>query len=72
MLLNFLSRILSKSASFSKGLRLREGLSQVQFAKKINVNQANLSSMENGNRPIGKVIAKRIQRIFGTDYRYFL
>jgi ribosome-binding protein aMBF1 (putative translation factor) len=62
----------TKAGALLKGLRLREGLSQVQFAKKINVNQANLSSMENGRRPIGKDVAKRIQKVFGADYRYFL
>jgi len=67
-----LDKKFTKAGALLKGLRLREGLSQVQFSKKINVNQANLSSMENGHRPIGKVIAKRIQKIFGTDYRYFL
>jgi hypothetical protein len=28
--------------------------------------------MEKGIRPIGKIIAKRIQKAFGVDYRYFL
>jgi plasmid maintenance system antidote protein VapI len=28
--------------------------------------------MENGRRPIGKTIAKRIEKVFGTNYRYFL
>jgi transcriptional regulator with XRE-family HTH domain len=55
-----------------KGLRAREGLSQVEFAKKINITQANLSAMENGRRPIGKIVAKRIEKVFGTNYRYFL
>ena len=62
----------TKAGALLKGLRLREGLSQVEFAKKINVTQANLSNMENGRRPIGKIIAKRIEKIFGTNYRYFL
>ena len=62
----------TRAGALLKGLRLREGLSQVQFAKKINVTQANLSNMENGRRPIGKTIAKRIEKVFGTNYRYFL
>ena len=62
----------TRAGALLKGLRLREGLSQVAFAKKINVTQANLSTMENGRRSIGKIIAKRIQKIFGTNYRYFL
>lgn len=62
----------TRAGALLKGLRLREGLSQVAFAKKIKVTQANLSNMENGRRSIGKIIAKRIQKIFGTNYRYFL
>lgn len=62
----------TKAGALLKGLRAREDLSQVEFARKINVTQANLSKMENGKRPIGKTIAKRIEKIFGTDYRYFL
>lgn len=62
----------TKAGALLKGLRMREGLSQVKFAKKIGVTQANLSNMENGRRPIGKIVAKRIEKIFGTNYRYFL
>lgn len=62
----------TKAGALLKGLRLREGLSQVEFAKKINVTQANLSNMENGRRPIGKMIAKRIEKVFKANYRYFL
>ena len=55
-----------------KGLRTKENLSQVVFAKTIDVTQANLSAMENGRRPIGKTIAKRIANKFEVDYRLFL
>jgi DNA-binding XRE family transcriptional regulator len=55
-----------------KGLRYREGLSQVEFAKKLKINQTNLSAMENGKRTIGKELAKRIAGIFRLDYRIFL
>jgi len=61
-----------KAAALLKGLRARENLSQVEFAKKINVSQANLSKMENGSRPIGKIIAKRIAKAFSVNYRYFI
>ena len=61
-----------KAAALLKGLRARENLSQVAFAKKINVSQANLSKMENGSRPIGKIIAKRIAKSFLVNYRYFI
>ena len=55
-----------------RGLRYREGLSQIQFAQKLGVTQTNLSAIENGRRTIGKELAKRIGGIFDTDYRLFL
>ncbi len=67
-----LEKKLTRAGALLKGLRVREGLSQIVFAKKINVTQANLSNMENGHRPIGKIVAKRIEKIFAVDYRYFL
>ena len=62
----------TKAGALLKGFRGRESLTQVQFAKKINVAQNNLSAMENGKRPIGKTIAKRIGKVFKINYRYFL
>jgi ribosome-binding protein aMBF1 (putative translation factor) len=62
----------TKPGVLLQGARHREGLTQAEMAKKINVTQADLSKMENGKRPIGKVIAKRIEKIFGVNYRYFL
>ena len=67
-----LTRERGKAASLLRGVRVRENLSQVEFAKLIDVTQANLSNMERGRRPIGKAIAKRIASAFDVDYRYFL
>ena len=55
-----------------KGLRYREGLSQIEFSKRVNISQTNLSAMENSRRNIGKELAKRIADIFELDYRIFL
>lgn len=62
----------TKPGILLKGLRGREGLTQEQFAQKIHVTQANLSNMERGKRPIGKKIAKRIEKVFKVNYHYFL
>lgn len=67
-----LDKQFTKAGALLRGLRERENLSQVEFAKKINMTQANLSNMEKGRRPIGKNIAKRIEEVFGVNYRYFL
>ncbi len=61
-----------EAGALLRGLRSREDLSQVEFAKKIKVTQANLSKMENGSRPIGKIIAMRIAKAFDVSYKYFL
>lgn len=55
-----------------KGLRHREGLSQIELARILNISQTNLSAMENGRRAIGKELAKRIAEKFEIDYRNFL
>ena len=62
----------SKAGALLRGLRVREGLNQIEFAKIIDTTQANLTSMENGNRPIGKNKAQLIAEKFDVDYRYFL
>lgn len=63
---------IGEPAVLLKGLREKESLSQVAFAKAIKISQSNLSAMENGRRGIGKDIAKRIEKKFGVDYRLFL
>jgi DNA-binding XRE family transcriptional regulator len=61
-----------KAGALLRGVRIREGMNQTEFAKLIGTTQANLSAMENGSRPIGKNKAKLIAEKFGVDYRYFL
>ena len=58
-----------KAGALLRGLRVREGLTQAEFAEMIDY-QANLSSMESGKRPIGKNKAKLIAEKFNVDYRY--
>jgi DNA-binding XRE family transcriptional regulator len=55
-----------------RGLRLREGLTQEQLAHLLGVKRTNLSEMENGKRPIGKNMAKRLAQVLKTDYKVFL
>jgi DNA-binding XRE family transcriptional regulator len=55
-----------------RGLRLREGLTQEQLARRLGVKRTNLSEMENGKRPIGKNMAKRLAQVLKTDYKIFL
>jgi len=62
----------TKAGILLRGTRHREGLTQTDMARRIKVTQADLSKMENGKRPIGKNIAKCIEKMFGVNYRYFL
>ncbi len=55
-----------------RGARQRDGLSQVELAKRLGIAQYNLSKMENGERPIGKKMAIKLAEIFNTDYHVFL
>jgi DNA-binding XRE family transcriptional regulator len=55
-----------------RGLRLRGGLTQEQLARLLGIKRTNLSEMENGKRPIGKNMAKRLAQVLKTDYKVFL
>ena len=61
-----------RAAYFLKIARKNSGLNQVDLAKKINITQSNLSSMENARRAIGKSLAKRLAEVFNVNYKVFL
>lgn len=62
----------TKPGALLRGIRARENLTQIEMAKKIKVTQSDISQMENGTRNIGRVVAKRIEKLFGVNYRSFL
>lgn len=62
----------TKPGALLLGIRVRENLTQTELAKLMKVTQSDISQMENGTRKIGRIIAKRIEKLFGTDYRSFL
>jgi DNA-binding transcriptional regulator YiaG len=62
----------TRAGASLQGARIKEGLSQVELAAKLKISQANLSKMENGSRPIGKAMAKRLAAVLDVDYRIFL
>ena len=55
-----------------RGLRSREELTQKQLAEMVGIKPSHISEMENGKRPIGKVMAKRLAKALRTDYKVFL
>jgi plasmid maintenance system antidote protein VapI len=59
-------------AAVLRGARLRESLTQVQLAKKLAIHQHHLSEMENGKRPIGKEMAKKLGEALNANWRVFI
>ncbi len=55
-----------------KGLRYRENLTQAQLARELDIKRHHISEMENGKRPIGKEMARRLAEALNTDYKVFL
>jgi DNA-binding XRE family transcriptional regulator len=55
-----------------RGFRYREGLTQEALGEILGIDQTNISKMERGLRPIGKLMAKKLAEFFKTDYRIFL
>ena len=55
-----------------RGGRYREGLTQKQLADMIGIPQRHISEMENGKRPIGKEMAKRLGKALNIGYKVFL
>ena len=55
-----------------RGGRYREGITQKQLADMIGLPQRHISEMENGKRPIGKEMAKRLGKALNISYKVFL
>ena len=54
------------------GFRVMEGITQTELARRLGVKQHRISEIENKKRPITIEMAKRLAKVFGTDYRAFL
>lgn len=63
---------IGRVAALLRGSRYKAGLTQVELAAQLEIRQSHLSEMENGRRPVGRVMARRLGEIFGCDYRMFL
>ncbi len=55
-----------------RGVRHRNNLTQEEFAKRLGLDQSDVSKIERGERSIGKALAKKIEKEFGIEYRRFL
>ncbi len=59
-------------AKVLKLFRGRDRLTQAELAEKLGTNAQNVSGMERGIRAISITMAKKLGKIFGTNYRNFL
>ncbi|MCI0382711.1 MAG: helix-turn-helix domain-containing protein [Chlamydiae bacterium] len=55
-----------------RGARFREKLSQKELAKLSGVSQENISKMENGQRPVGKKVAKKLAKALKIDSKLLM
>lgn len=62
----------SEGGLMLKGCRYKADMTQKELANALDISQHHISEMENGKRPIGKTMAKRLAHFFKTDYRVFL
>ena len=59
-------------AKAPRGLRVKEDITQIELAKRLEVSQNMISDMEVGKRPISLRMAKRIGEAFNVPYKIFL
>lgn len=57
-----------KSGLVLRGMRYREDMSQTELAKRSGVSQNEISKIENGKRPVGEKVAKRLAKVLHFDY----
>ena len=61
-----------KSGLALRGARYREGLSQKELAKRTGISQENISRMENGQRPIGEKVSKKLAKALRINYELLI
>lgn len=61
-----------RPATVLRGLRYRQEMTQKQLADALGIRQHHLSEMENGKRPIGKAMAKKLAQALEADWRTLL
>lgn len=52
--------------------RFRASITQVRLSELTGIPQHHISEMEHGKRSIGRETARKLAKVFKTDYRYFL
>jgi DNA-binding XRE family transcriptional regulator len=62
---------LPQQAVVLKGLRGREGFTQGQLAKKLNISKSTISNIETGKREISIDEAKKLAKVLSTKPKMF-
>lgn len=62
----------SELATILRGARAKEGMTQKELAEALGVGQAYISQIEKGSRQINVAFAKKLAKVFNTDYKVFL
>jgi DNA-binding XRE family transcriptional regulator len=62
----------ARPATMLRGARYKADMTQKELADLLSIKQHHLSEMENGKRPIGKAMAKRLAEALACDYRLFV
>ena len=52
--------------------RFKRSMTQIKLSELSSIPQHHISEIENGKRPIGKEMAKKLAKVFKVDYRVFL
>ena len=60
------------TGSYLSGARFREGITQVELARRTEIPRRHISEMENGKRPIGKHNARKLAEALDIDPRLLL
>ena len=55
-----------------RGIRFKNDLTQVEVAKRLGIDQSDVSKIEKGKRPVGKALAKKVEKEFGIEYQRLL
>ena len=61
-----------KAGIVLRGARGRENMTQKELAKRCGISQENISKMENGQRPIGEKVAKKLAKVLNIDSKLLL
>jgi len=55
-----------------RSIRFKNDLTQAEVAKRLGIDQSDVSKIEKGKRSVGKALARKIEKEFGIEYQRLL